>query len=160
MIKQNIYLLEKQILYIITVSRFFVMLKFIPLKAQAGITGFESPAADYQMLGLSLDKLLIEHPSATYIGLASGESMINAGIFDGDLLIIDRSVTLHNGDVIVANLNGVFVCKQIDQYNRRLLSCSSEHNSYQIREGDEFQIEGVVVRSIRLHRKLQLEVFN
>ncbi len=135
------------------------MLKFIPIKAQAGITGFESPATDYQMLGLSLDNLLIEHPSATYIGLASGESMIHAGIFDGDLLVIDRSVSLHNGDVIVANLNGVFVCKQIDQFNRRLLSCSKGQPAYQIREGDEFQVEGVVIRSIRLHRKLHQEVF-
>ncbi|WP_371376509.1 LexA family protein [Thalassotalea aquiviva] len=135
------------------------MLKFIPIKAQAGITGFESPAADYQMLGLSLDKLLIEHPSATYIGLANGESMVELGIFDGDLLVIDRSVNASNGDVIVANLNGVFVCKQIDKYNHRLLSSSSTHQAYEIREGDDFQIEGVVVRSIRLHRKLNLDFF-
>lgn len=136
------------------------MLKFIPIKAQAGITGFESPATDYQMLGLSLDKLLIEHPSATYIGLASGESMREAGIFDGDLLIIDRSVTSTNGDVIVANLNGVFVCKHIDKRNQRLLSCANGHQAYNIKEGDDFQIEGVVVRSIRLHRSLHLDALN
>ncbi len=136
------------------------MLKFIAIKAQAGLTGFESPASDYKMLGLSLDKLLIDHPSATYVGLASGESMIDAGIFDGDLLIIDRSVSTNHGDVIVANLNGVFVCKQIDKYQQRLLSSSQSHQSYEIRESDDFQIEGVVIRSIRLHRKLNLELLN
>lgn len=135
------------------------MLKFIPIKAQAGLSGFESPASDYQMLGLSLDKLLIEHPSATYIGLASGESMTDAGIFDGDLLIIDRSVTTSNGDVIVANLNGVFVCKQIDKNNQRLLSSAKGYQAYHLQESDEFQVEGVVIRSIRLHKKLHTDVF-
>lgn len=128
------------------------MLKFIPIKAHAGIVGFESPAAEYTQLGLDLDQLLIDHPAATYIGMAEGESMNGDGIFSGDLLIVDRSQAIKDQDVVVANLNGVFVCKKIDKVQRCLISSSSGFPPYFLCEGDEFQIEGVVTRSIRLHR--------
>lgn len=128
------------------------MLKFIPIKASAGIIGFESPAAEYTQLNLDLDQLLIDHPSATYIGIAEGESMIGDGIFSGDLLIVDRAQSIQDQDVVVANLNGVFVCKKIDKVQRCLLSSGQNLAPYFLREGDEFQIEGVVTRSIRLHR--------
>jgi DNA polymerase V len=128
------------------------MLKFIPLKAHAGIVGFESPAAEYTQLGLDLDQLLIDHPSATYIGMAEGESMRGDGIFSGDLLIVDRSQAIKDQDVGVANLNGVFVCKKIDKVLKCLVSSSQDFPPYYLRDGDEFQIEGVVTRSIRLHR--------
>lgn len=130
------------------------MLKFIPIVAQAGISGFESPATEYTQLGLDLDAMLIEHPSATYIGLAQGQSMVGAGIFDGDVLIVSRAANSRKGDVIVANLNGEFVCKEIDPDKRCLLSASDKHATYYIKDGDVFQIEGVVTRSIRLHRPL------
>ena len=128
------------------------MLKFIPIKAQAGIIGFESPAAEYTQLGLNLDQLLIDHPAATYIGIAEGESMTGDGIFSGDLLIVDRAQSIQNYDVVVANLNGVLVCKKIDKTEKCLRSSSHGCVPYYLKEGDEFQIEGVVTRSIRLHR--------
>ena len=128
-------------------------MKVIPIYIQAGISGFESPAAEYKELGLSLDQLLIRHPNATCIGQASGESMIGVGIFDGDLLIVDRSITARNGDVIVANYNGCFVCKLIDKPQARLLSASKNHLPVTITSSDDFQLEGVVTRSIRLHHK-------
>lgn len=131
------------------------MLQVIPIIAQAGITGFESPAAEYTQLGLSLDQLLIDHPSATYIGYCKGKSMIGAGIFSGDLLIVSRAAKVANNDVIVANLNGVFVCKRIDTQHATLLSAAHGYKPYKLKEGDEFQMEGVVIRSIRLHRPLR-----
>ncbi|MCL1142500.1 LexA family protein [Shewanella gaetbuli] len=131
----------------------------IPISASAGLTGFESPAAEYQQLSLSLDELLIEHPSATFIGLAKGNSMEGIGIFDGDILIVDRHVTVSNLDVIVANFNGTFVCKIIDKVHRKLLSANSQHMGVTISEFDNFSIEGVVIRSIRCHKKTpQLEI--
>lgn len=130
-------------------------MKFIPIKIEAGISGFESPAAEYKELGLSLDELIIKHPNSTFIGVASGESMLEAGIHDGDLLIVDRSETTKQGDVIVANYNGSFVCKYIDKTNRLLVSASAEHESVKINEADVFQLEGVVVSSIRRHRKIK-----
>jgi DNA polymerase V len=128
------------------------MLKFIPIKASAGLIGFESPAAEYTQLSLDLDQLLIDHPSATYIGIAEGDSMMGDGIFSGDLLIVDRAQDIKDHDVVVANLNGVFVCKKINKVKRCLMSSGDNCPPYYLREGDVFQVEGVVTRSIRLHR--------
>jgi DNA polymerase V len=130
---------------------FFI--KVIPIYIEAGISGFESPAAEYKELGLSLDSLLIRHPNATFIGQASGLSMQGVGIFDGDLLIVDRSINAKNGDVIVANYNGCFVCKLIDKTQARLLSASKAFPPVHIQPEDDFQLEGVVTRSIRLHHQ-------
>lgn len=125
-------------------------MKVIPIYIEAGISGFESPAAEYKELGLSLDKLLIQHPNATFIGLASGDSMQGRGIFNGDLLIVDRAEAIKSGAVIVANFNGSFVCKIIDKENKQLLSASALHEPVKIREADVFQLEGVVPFNVRI----------
>ncbi|MCE7534808.1 LexA family protein [Aliivibrio fischeri] len=124
----------------------------IPLHASAGISGFESPAAEYSQLSFDLDELLIEHPSSTFIGCASGDSMQGVGIFDGDLLIVDRYVTVQSNDVIVANFNGEFVCKILDTQRRLLVSANEKYQTVPINDYDTFTIEGVVTRSIRCHR--------
>ncbi|MGP1720081.1 LexA family protein [Shewanella frigidimarina] len=131
-------------------------MKVIPIPAQAGITGFESPAAEYTQLGMSLDDLLIEHPSSTFIGIAQGESMQDVGIFDGDMIIVDRHETARNGDVIVANFNGEFVCKILDTKRRVLLSSNQQYKPVTIHDYDSFSIEGVVTRSVRCHRQSPL----
>jgi len=133
-----------------------LIMKFIPITASAGITGFESPASDYLQLPLSLDALLIEHPSATFIGKADGHSMQGVGIYSGDILIVDRHVTAKNFDVIVANYNGEFICKIINITERLLLSANPQYKPIAINEDDQFTIEGVVIRSIRCHRASQL----
>ncbi|NAZ53263.1 translesion error-prone DNA polymerase V autoproteolytic subunit [Vibrio toranzoniae] len=131
-------------------------MKLIPIPASAGITGFESPAEEYHQLDLSLDELLVERPSSTFLGSAQGDSMIELGIFDGDLLIIDRFPAAQHNDVIVANLNGEFICKLLDLNNRQLLSANAKYSSVKITENDQFTIEGVVVSSIRMFRKSYL----
>ena len=78
--------------------------------------------------------------------------MQGVGIFDGDILIVDRHVALCNMDVIVANLNGEFVCKLLDIKHRQLLSANSSHAPVMVRDCDTFTVEGVVIRSIRCHR--------
>ncbi|MDN3652766.1 translesion error-prone DNA polymerase V autoproteolytic subunit [Thalassotalea ponticola] len=128
-------------------------MKVCPYYIQAGITGFESPATEYKEIGLSLDSLLIMHPNATFIGIAQGRSMEQVGIFDGDLLIVDRSVDVHTGDVIVAAFNGEFVCKIIHKEKAQLLSASAHYAPVTVTSEDSFSIEGVVVSSIRLHRQ-------
>jgi len=127
-------------------------MKIIPILTSCGITGFESPAAEYKELGLSLDQLLISHPNATFIGQASGDSMQGVGIFDGDLLLVDRCETVSSGDVIIANFNGEFICKLFDKTNRMLLSANKDHVPIKINEEDRIQVEGVVTRSIRMHK--------
>ena len=77
-------------------------MKVFPVYIDAGITGFESPAAEYIELGLSLDELLVQHPNATFIGIANGDSMQGVGIFNGDLLVVDRSEATKQGDIVVA----------------------------------------------------------
>lgn len=131
-------------------------MKFIPITASAGITGFESPASEYLQLPLSLDTLLVEHPSATFIGKADGHSMQGVGIFSGDILIVDRHVAVKDSDVIVANLNGEFICKILNISQRLLVSANPQYKTIAIKEGDQFTIEGVVIRSIRCHRDSQL----
>ncbi|UCX04753.1 LexA family protein [Shewanella sp. HL-SH8] len=131
-------------------------MRIIPIHASAGITGFESPASEYLQLSLSLDELLIEHPNATFIGVASGDSMQGVGIFYGDLLIVDRHETARHGDVIVANFNGEFVCKILDKNRRLLLSSNELYQPQAINYYDSFNIEGVVIRSIRCHRQSPL----
>ncbi len=129
-------------------------MKFIPLKAQAGIVGFESPAVEYVELELSLDELLIEHKSATFIGFAQGESMMGDGIFDGDLLIVSRAEEVSHMTVIVASFNGEFICKRLDKHHRQLLSSAENATPHVLGEDDDFRVEGVVIRSIRLHKKI------
>ncbi|WP_350645860.1 S24 family peptidase, partial [Pseudoalteromonas sp. G24-MNA-CIBAN-0072] len=85
----------------------------------------------------------------TFIGRASGNSMEGVGIFSGDLLIIDRAAKVKHGDVIVAVLNGLFVCKIADLKNNRLLSANPDHPAVKITEYDEYNVEGVVGQSIR-----------
>ncbi|WP_172591171.1 LexA family protein [Shewanella xiamenensis] len=128
-------------------------MRIIPIYASAGLTGFESPAEEYRQLGLSLDQLLIIHPNATFMGFARGDSMQGAGIYFGDLLIVDRHETARDGDVIVANFNGEFVCKILDKTSRLLLSANEQFQPQPIHDYDTFSIEGVVVSSIRFHRQ-------
>ncbi len=127
-------------------------MKVIPIFAHAGITGFESPAEEYTQLALDLDQILIEHPCATFLGYACGDSMQDVGIFDKDLLIVDRSLDVQDLDIIVANLNGEFICKQIDLNRRLLLSANERYQPVPIHEFDQFSLEGIVTRSIRCHR--------
>ncbi|SFG29025.1 LexA family protein [Neptunomonas qingdaonensis] len=136
-----------------------MMLPFIPLRACAGITGFESPAAEYTELRLTLDQILIDDPAATYLGFVEGTSMKGVGIFPNDILVVSRAETVINGDVIVATLNGGFVCKIADIKQKRLVSSSPGCKDYQLSEGDEFIIEGVVTRSVRFHRPLKRGLF-
>lgn len=139
-------------------KQYYGFMKIIPIFASAGISGFESPAQEYTQLPLSLDDLLIEHPSATFIGRACGDSMQGVGIFNDDILIVDRHEAPMNLDVIVANFNGEFVCKILDKTHRLLLSANETMQPVAIHDYDTFTIEGVVIRSIRCHRASHLLV--
>jgi DNA polymerase V len=96
--------------------------------------------------------LIEKNKDATFYGVASGRSMEGVGIFDGDLLIIDRSVDVKHGDVIVCAYNGVFVCKIADLKNNLLLSASDEYPPVKVTKHDEYLFEGVVISSVRMHR--------
>ena len=76
--------------------------------------GFPSPADDYLHDSLDFNRDLIKNPEATFYGRVSGDSMIEAGICDGDIAVIDRSLQPSDGDIIVAFVNGEFTIKYID----------------------------------------------
>lgn len=123
----------------------------IPWPAHAGISGFESPAAEYTQLGLCLDDLLVLHPSATRLCIVQGDSMKGVGIFDGDLLVIDRHIKPYTGCVIYGQLNGEFICKIYDEKERMLLSSHENCQAIVIHDYDDFCVEGVVIRTLRQH---------
>ncbi len=86
-----------------------------PLFTDSVAAGFPSPAEGDIRTTLSLDNLCIRHPSATYFVRARGESMTGAGIDDGDILVVDRSATVRNGDIIIASIGGEFTVKRLDK---------------------------------------------
>ena len=75
------------------------------------VAGFPSPAEQYLEPPLNLNELLVKRPAATYFVKVAGDSMIGAGIHDGDLLVVDRSLTPANGDVVIASVDGEFTVK-------------------------------------------------
>lgn len=85
----------------------------LPLFSDLVPCGFPSPAADYVEQRIDLNELLIQHPSATYFVKASGDSMIEAGISDGDLLVVDSSRKADHGDIVIAAVDGEFTVKRL-----------------------------------------------
>ena len=85
----------------------------LPLFSDLVPCGFPSPAADYVEQRIDLNELLIQHPSATYFVKASGDSMIEAGISDGDLLVVDSSKKAEHGDIVIAAVDGEFTVKRL-----------------------------------------------
>lgn len=125
---------------------------YSPLYATRVQAGFPSPADDYMDRSLDLNEHLIKHPAATFYCEVSGDSMMEVGIFNGDLLIVDRSLKPRHGDIVLAALNGDLTCKMLDMHNKRLLAANKKYPAIPIHEGSDFMIEGVVTNSIRRHR--------
>ena len=118
--------------------------------------GFPSPAEDFIEDHLDLNEHLIHHPAATFFVRASGQSMVNAGIFDGDLLIVDRALSPQDGDIVIAVLFGELTVKRIRKRRDRLL-LEPENAVYpviEVPQEADFQVWGVVTNAIhRLVRR-------
>jgi len=117
--------------------------------------GFPSPAADYEEDKLDLNKHLIRNPAATFFVRVAGDSMVKAGIHDGDLLVVDRSIKPRDKNVVIAVLNGELTVKRIRiSKNKRLslkLTLEAENENYrsqEINEEMEFEVWGVVTNVI------------
>ncbi len=108
--------------------------------------GFPSPADDYIETSLDLNELLIAHPSATFFVRVDGDSMINAGINDGDILLVDRALSADNNRIVVAALDGYLTVKRLRIEKGRWF-LQPENPSYDcidIDEDTDFYIWGVV----------------
>lgn len=125
----------------------------LPFYLSAVSAGFPSPADDYMDGGLDIAELLIQHPAATFICRAAGDSMEGAGIFNSDYLIVDRALKAVHGDVVVAAVSGELTCKYLDKHRHRLLPANDRYRPIEIPEGSDLVVEGVVIHSIRCHRR-------
>ena len=112
--------------------------------------GFPSPATDYMEKELDLNQFLIRNPDASFFIRVSGDSMINAGIFDGDTLVIDRSQQAKNGSIILAVIEEEFTVKRFEQSNGHafLVPENRNYNSIEVTGNETFQIWGVVTAAI------------
>ncbi len=108
--------------------------------------GFPSPAQDYIEERLDLNEYLIKHPSATYFVRVDGYSMIEAGIFPDDILIVDRSLEAINKKVIIAVINGELTVKRLIIKNNiyYLKPDNPEFDTIEISSDDQFSVWGVV----------------
>ena len=116
--------------------------------------GFPSPAEDYMNESLDFNRDLIRHPEATFYGRVEGDSMINAGICDGDIAVIDRSIEAEDGSVVVAYINNEFTVKFLDLSHRKdgyieLRPANDAFQPIRIDEDDNFEVWGVVIWTIK-----------
>ena len=119
--------------------------------------GFPSPADDYMSDSLDFNRDLIKHPEATFYGRVEGESMIDLGINQGDIVVIDRSLEAEHGDVVVSYINGEFNVKLLDLSHKKdgyieLRSANPKYPSFRIDESDDFEVWGVVIWTIKKWR--------
>ena len=108
--------------------------------------GFPSPATDYMENKSDLNEYLITHPAATFIVKASGSSMVNANIYSGDLLVVDRSITPKNNNIVIASIFGDLTVKKLKKKEKSffLVSANEEYPSIEVKEEMECFIWGVV----------------
>lgn len=126
----------------------------IPLFLDNVPAGFPSPASDYCERKLDLNELCIKKPAATYFVRAQGDSMVDAGIFPGDVLVVDRSLAAQHGDIVIAEFDGELTVKKLETTpSVRLVPMNKNHDPLDIPEGSDLEIFGVVTTSIHSLRK-------
>ena len=113
--------------------------------------GFPSPAADYAEEGLDLNHYLVQNKPATFMFTVQGDSMMGAGICDGDKVVVDKALKPKHKDIVVAVVDSEYTIKRLYQLRGRI-ELQPENPSYQpvtFNEGSELQIWGVVVGVVR-----------
>ena len=124
----------------------FTTLLELPLAGTAIAAGFPSPAEEYVEIALDLNKELIKHPAATFYARVKGDSMVDAGIHDGDLLVIDKALEPKEGTVAVCYLDGEFTVKRLAVREEcvYLMPANAEFKPIRITEENEFLVWGLV----------------
>ena len=122
----------------------------IPLLNDSVSAGFPSPADDYTEENIDLNEHLISNPFSTFFLRVKGESMINAGIKDKDLIIVDKSLIAKPGNIIIAMIDGEFTIKRLSIKNDELYLKAENHNypDFRFKNHIDVQIWGVVIYSI------------
>lgn len=130
-----------------------LFLRHRALLRKAVPAGFPSPADDYVQQRLSLDEHLIQHKESTFFMRVSGDSMRDLGIFDGDLLVVDRSVPATHGCVVVAVVDGEFTVKQLlhTPEGKVLRAAHPGYSDMPIMPEQDFEIWGVITWNVHKH---------
>ena len=122
----------------------------VPLLNDSVSAGFPSPADDYTEENIDLNEHLISNPFSTFSLRVKGDSMINAGIKDQDLIIVDKSLIAKPGDIVIAMIDGEFTIKRLSIKNDELYLKAENHNypDFIFKNHIDVQIWGVVIYSI------------
>lgn len=126
----------------------------LPLYSSKVQAGFPSPAEDHLEAKLDLNKYLIDHPAATFLTRVVGNSMINAGIYENDILVVDRSLEATDNKIVVAVVNNELTVKRLKYSNGKafLVPENDEYKPIAIEQGGDSEgtyIWGVVISVIR-----------
>lgn len=128
----------------------------LPYADEGVRAGFPSPAQNCMESSIDLNRELIRHPATTFYAKVVGDSMMQAGIGDGDLIVIDKGLEPQNNDIVVAFIDGEFTLKRIEiDKARNCLWLMPENDNYtpiKVTEDNDFKIWGVVTHSIKRHR--------
>ena len=126
----------------------------LPLAGTAIAAGFPSPAEEYVEIALDLNKELIKHPASTFYARVKGDSMVDAGIHDGDLLVIDKALEPKEGAIAVCYLDGEFTVKRlaVQEEGVYLMPANAEFKPIRITEENEFLVWGIVAYVIHKPR--------
>lgn len=142
---------EEVKLYIYSADRSsMVELPFV----EGGIkAGFPSPCQDYVTESIDLNKEIIRHKETTFLARVSGHSLMEAGICDGDIIVIDKSLEVNDGDFVVAYVDGEFTLKEfkLDKANQCawLIPHNKKYSPIQVTKDNEFMIWGVLTYTIK-----------
>ena len=125
----------------------------IPLLTDSVSAGFPSPADDYTEENIDLNEHLISNPFSTFFLRVKGDSMINAGIKDKDLIIVDKSLIAKPGNIVIAMIDGDFTIKRLSIKNNELYLKAENHNypDFRFKNHIDVQIWGVVIYSIHTY---------
>ena len=113
--------------------------------------GFPSPADDYIEKTIDLNKLLIKNPISTFFLEGVGDSMIDAGIYEGDKLIVDKSIEPKHNDIVIALIDSEYTVKRLYKKNRliKLIAANDKYQDITLKIGQELNVFGVVTSVIR-----------
>lgn len=111
--------------------------------------GFPSPSEDYQIKKISFDEMLIKNRASTFTISVSGDSMINAGIYEGDIAVIERGLVPNNGDIVLAMVDGGFTLKTFRKNAQEILLEPANKSYKTIKPQYELEIVGVLVGIVR-----------
>ena len=122
----------------------------LPLYETNVPAGFPSPAEEYLGDTMDLNQYLIKNPTASFFARVEGESMVDAGIYAGDLVVVDRSLTATDGNIVIAAVNNEFTIKRLSTKNGiRLMPANKDYQPIVMSGENELLIWGVVTSLIR-----------